>query len=231
MKNLRQYNQYRVKLWGMYGDNSNGKFIIPRKNKSGYYQVIASDGLDWDHVSISLLDSQKNPIERCLRWEEMCEIKEMFFLNTETVVQIHPKKEDYINDHPYVLHLWRPNNMSMPLPNKDDMLQKKLIHKEIFPRKDGFYLIRKFKTTDWEWVSIILLDKEGNILRRYPKWAEMCEVKDICFNEDEAVIEIHGDINFNADAYPYTLNLFKPLTKEMPLPNPLMVGVTKKYTK
>ena len=231
MKNLNIYNQYRVKLWGMYGDSSNGKFIIPRRNKSGYYQIVASDGLNWDHISVSLLDSQKDIVERCLRWEEMCEIKEMFFLDTETVVQIHPKKEDYINDHPYVLHLWRPNKMRMPLPKKKDILQENIVEKEIFPKENGFYLIKKFRTKDWEHVSVRILDSKGSLLQRYPKWSEMCEVKDICFNEDEAVIEIHDNVDFNNADSLYTLHLWKPLTKKLPLPHPLMVGVTKKYTK
>lgn len=231
MKNLNVFNQYRIKLWGLYGDATNGKFIIPRKNKSGYYQVIASDGLGWDHVSACLLDNQKNLVERSLRWEEMCEIKEMFFEEGIEVVQIHPKKEDYIDDHPYVLHLWRPNSLEMPLPTKNDILSNYKQEKELLLRQGGFYLIKKSSTEDWQHISVVVLDNAGNPLKRFPKWSEMCEVKDICFSEDEAVIQVHSNIDFNNENSVYALHLWRPLTECLPLPDSIMVGITKKYSK
>lgn len=51
-------------------------------------------------------------------WEQMNKIKEIFFNDDEVVIQIHPAKKDYINKHPYVLHLWRPQNVEIPLPDK-----------------------------------------------------------------------------------------------------------------
>lgn len=51
-------------------------------------------------------------------WEEMCEIKRMFFQENETVVEYHPAKADYVNLHPLCLHLWRPTVMHMPKPPK-----------------------------------------------------------------------------------------------------------------
>jgi len=33
------------------------------------------------------------------------------------VMQIHPRKSEYVNCHPYVLHLWRPINQVIPTPN------------------------------------------------------------------------------------------------------------------
>lgn len=63
--------------------------------------VIASDGDGWDHVSVSRVD--KTP-----SWEEMCFIKGIFFKDDEVAMQLHPAKKDYINQHPYCLHLWRP---------------------------------------------------------------------------------------------------------------------------
>lgn len=65
-------------------------------------------GENWDHVSVSLYD-------RCPTWEEMCFIKELFFERDEPAIQLHPVK-DYINNHPYCLHLWRPLEEAIPLP-------------------------------------------------------------------------------------------------------------------
>jgi len=71
--------------------------------------VVFSWGDGWDHVSVSY----KN---RCCTWGEMCEIKDIFFREDECVVQYHPAKVDYVNNHPYVLHLWRPQNVYLPMP-------------------------------------------------------------------------------------------------------------------
>lgn len=75
---------------------------------------IASNGNGWDHVSVTMKNCKRN---RCPTWEEMCEIKDIFFLPEETVVQYHPPKSEYVNDYETCLHLWRPNNgLVIPLP-------------------------------------------------------------------------------------------------------------------
>jgi hypothetical protein len=74
--------------------------------------VIFSWGDGWDHVSVSY----KN---RCCTWDEMCEIKDIFFHEDECAVQYHPLKKDYVNNHPYVLHLWRPQNIEIPMPPRE----------------------------------------------------------------------------------------------------------------
>jgi hypothetical protein len=74
-------------------------------------RIIFSWGGGWDHVSVSYP-------ERCCDWEEMCEVKDMFFRDDECAVQYHPPKSDYVNLHPYVLHLWRPQNERIPMPPK-----------------------------------------------------------------------------------------------------------------
>lgn len=71
--------------------------------------VIFSWGSDWDHVSVSYPN-------RCCTWEEMCLLKDIFFYEDECVVQYHPPKKDYVNLHPYVLHLWRPRKEKIPMP-------------------------------------------------------------------------------------------------------------------
>lgn len=100
----------------LYGD-SWGVFIIQNK-----LRVIASDGdyksaklpqeFAWEHVSVSLQN-------RCPTWEEMCLIKDIFWEEEETVIQFHPKKSEYINRHPYTLHLWRPILLHIPLPPRE----------------------------------------------------------------------------------------------------------------
>ena len=71
--------------------------------------VVVSDGGGWDHVSVSCES-------RCPTWEEMCAVKNLFFRDDEAVIQFHPKKADYINMHPYCLHLWRAQDAEFPTP-------------------------------------------------------------------------------------------------------------------
>ena len=107
--------QYRVKegrLASTHMEGNNGLFIIdhPNKNSNLKFRVIASDGMGWDHVSVSL------SAPRCPTWEEMCWIKGMFWTPEACVIQYHPAVEDYVNNHQFCLHLWRPTEAELPKP-------------------------------------------------------------------------------------------------------------------
>lgn len=71
--------------------------------------VIWSFGGGWDHVSVSYAN-------RCPTWDEMCKVKEVFFRDDECCVEYHPARKDYVNIHPYCLHIWRPQNEAIPTP-------------------------------------------------------------------------------------------------------------------
>lgn len=64
--------------------------------------LIASTGLGWDHVSVSLRF-------RCPTWDEMSYVKDLFWKGEEPVIQVHPAKTEHVNIHPFCLHLWKPN--------------------------------------------------------------------------------------------------------------------------
>ena len=114
MKDLHKLDKYRVnteKLYGWNGDSKNGAFKVYVGGKSFF--CIASDGGGWEHVSVSPCNQKR---KLCPTWEEMCAIKDMFFEAEETVVQYHPPKSDYVNMHPYCLHMWRPLEQEIPRP-------------------------------------------------------------------------------------------------------------------
>jgi len=92
-----------------YGNN--GVFLIPYKNVKLF--VVASDQCRWEHVSIHVECVKK---KRTPFWEEMCFIKDLFWREDEEVIQFHPRKADYINCHPYTLHLWKNQDMIYELP-------------------------------------------------------------------------------------------------------------------
>ena len=106
----KDIEKYRVKH-GLYASNentgNNGFFIIPYNNYE--LKVMISDGMGWDHVSVSLKNRTPN-------WKEMCYIKDIFFDEEETVVQYHPQKSKYINNCNTCLHMWKNQNKDIELP-------------------------------------------------------------------------------------------------------------------
>jgi hypothetical protein len=109
---MRPPEQFRLRTGRMASDEShgnNGAFVVPLKTHKQTVFVIASDGAGWEHVSVSRRD-------RCPTWAEMCEVKELFWGADEWVVQYHPAAADYVNDHPFCLHLWRPVGVLLPTP-------------------------------------------------------------------------------------------------------------------
>lgn len=117
MRDLHTLDKYRQKgaelgRMGCCGDSGNGCFKVYVDGRSFF--VIASNGGGWDHVSVSPCSRKR---QRCPTWEEMCAIKDMFFAPEECVMQLHPAKSQYVNDHPFCLHLWRPNGgVAIPTP-------------------------------------------------------------------------------------------------------------------
>jgi hypothetical protein len=105
MRPLSLLNAYRdvageLALHGAEGDDGNGVFRVPSCVDKELMLVIASNGHGWDHVSVSRRS-------RCPTWDEMSQIKSLFFRDEETAVQFHPAKADHINLHNHCLHLWR----------------------------------------------------------------------------------------------------------------------------
>lgn len=103
---------YRVRTGSMASDEScgrNGAFIFP----NGLRAVCSDGGLQgeppWEHVSVSWPD-------RCPTWPEMHSLKCLFWADDECVVQYHPPQDDYVNCHPFCLHLWRPIGVELPRP-------------------------------------------------------------------------------------------------------------------
>lgn len=95
-----------------YGNN--GFFIWRTKNEAGQnvaIKIMASDSMGWEHVSVSIHGKQ-----RCPTWDEMDKVKNLFWAEDECVIQYHPPLDQYINHHPYVLHLWKPVGVDLPLP-------------------------------------------------------------------------------------------------------------------
>lgn len=97
---------------------------------------IFSTGCSFEHLSVSTLS-------RCPTWEEMCYMKDVFWNDDEVCMQLHPKKEEYVNNHDYCLHIWKPINQEIPTPPSvligirkshelEDVEKMKELRKEIY---------------------------------------------------------------------------------------------------
>lgn len=123
---INKYRQRAGQLMSTDGDGNNGMFIVPHNKIQDYYfACMASDGLGWEHVSVSLLKSVKRQhggsffvaVERTATWAEMSYIKSLFWDAEDAVMELHPPKSMYVSSHPYCLHLWRPVEGNIPLPD------------------------------------------------------------------------------------------------------------------
>lgn len=107
---LEKYRNTKGLYKSKKGD-SFGLFFIPILKSNITLKVISSPlgKGEWDHVSVSLPN-------RCPTWKEMCFIKDLFWEDDDTVIQFHPPKKDYVNNHPFCLHLWKFNG-EFPRPH------------------------------------------------------------------------------------------------------------------
>jgi hypothetical protein len=87
--------------------------------------VIAHDGqgtglenTGWEHASVHARYRSKSGkvLTRIPNWSEMCFVKNSFWEEDEAVMQLHPPESEWIDNHPHVLHLWRPIEDRIPLP-------------------------------------------------------------------------------------------------------------------
>lgn len=78
-----------------------GSGIIHMDSWSGRV-IWGTDEGGLEHVSVSPFDSDITP-----SWGDMCIIKDIFWEDEETVIQVHPPKSQYVNLSTNCLHLWR----------------------------------------------------------------------------------------------------------------------------
>ena len=88
-------------------DGMGGHYYDKYNNKN--LNFIFSYQLGWEHLSVSM--PNKTP-----SWEQMCMMKDIFWGEDEVCVEYHPKKSEYVNNHPHCLHIWKPREQEIPTP-------------------------------------------------------------------------------------------------------------------
>lgn len=122
---------------------------------------------------------------RCPTWPEMVKLKDFFWYTHDIVIQVHPRKSEYVNVIKHALHLWLPTDaqslrtlqsVRMLTQQALSMLQREATSSELFFRKihfSGKTLVAIFGGTDW------------------PTWEEVCSVKKHCFGEDHTALQFN----------------------------------------
>lgn len=118
MKNLENENIKKY-LCGSIQYQFGNDYLIPIKRDGKILRqlfVIVAKENEWEHASVSVRNADGlEQVERCPKWDEMKMVKEMFWNDEELVVQVHPKKSEYVNVHEHVLHLWRKDTKEFEL--------------------------------------------------------------------------------------------------------------------
>jgi hypothetical protein len=99
-----------------------GAFLIESPEPGWQLVLICDDGtndevaesLGWEHVSVRALRGKQSRIPS---WKEMAFVKDLCWDDDDVVVQYHPRKSDYVNLHPHVLHLWCSRLLPFPVPS------------------------------------------------------------------------------------------------------------------
>ncbi len=75
--------------------------------------IFTMDEDGWEHVSVSPRGSKRDGVQPCPTWNQMCEVKDVFWDKDEGVVQFHPPEKYYLHGicgSTNILHLWKPTD-------------------------------------------------------------------------------------------------------------------------
>lgn len=119
MRNIDEIKQTSGIVIKKEGKDGFGGTVFPIEYRNGKVKIVKdidkalhfmfSWGCGFEHLSVS------TPI-KCPTWEQMCKMKDIFWRDDEVCMQLHPKKEDYVNCMQYCLHIWRPIDKEIPMP-------------------------------------------------------------------------------------------------------------------
>lgn len=71
----------------------------------------------------------------------------------------------------------------------------------------------------WEHVSV-------SRVNRTPTWGEMDQIKQLFWDDEDAVMQLHPPRSTWVDHHPHCLHLWRPMAAAIPLPPPIFVGPT-----
>ena len=73
----------------------------------------------------------------------------------------------------------------------------------------------------WEHASVHAFKGEK---QRTPKWLEMCYVKNLFWDSEDVVMQLHPRASQYVNCHPHTLHLWRPIDAVIPEPPAIFVG-------
>jgi hypothetical protein len=77
----------------------------------------------------------------------------------------------------------------------------------------------------WEHLSVTLCDKNHKQIKRCPTWLKMCDLKNIFWDEEDCVIQLHPPKSDWVNCHEFCLHLWRPVGVELPRPPYYMIGI------
>jgi len=108
----------RGNIYKKLGGEGIGQFKFRDDLTLRLFHVEYSRELGWDRVIVQLVarNAKEHQHPTPPTWADMCYIKDIFFNESETVVQYHASSDAHLNIHANVLHLWRLQDGCFPTP-------------------------------------------------------------------------------------------------------------------
>ena len=149
------------------------EFLIPTVTEIATISAINFRDDDFEHVLL-------NPKNRLPTYEEMANLKDIFWDQNEVTMQVHPAKSQYVNIEKYALHLWRHRGMSATPERK--LVQR--IQKAYADAKSSYYPPEK---------KVIFEDNKLIIFggNKWPSWDEICILKQKYWESEEAAVQFN----------------------------------------
>lgn len=164
-------------------ETQRSEFYLPIADGIGNVSALNFKNDSWEHVLIDL-EAQK----RCATYEEMCNLKDIFWDENEIAIQVHPAKSDYINFCKYCLHLWRFRDI---YSKTETILHRKI--QAVYNEAKKYYHQKK---------EAVLFDYDGKKLaifggNSWPTWEEVCKFKQMYWELEETAIQFNISCDFD----------------------------------
>ena len=103
-------------------------------------------------------------------------------------------------------------------PHKDEMV----ISDE--PKPTHVFVVIVSDMAGWDHLSVHVSIKLRQLAtERCPSWAEMCFIKNLFFEAEEAAMQIHPPASKYVNHHDCTLHLWRPYNRSLPMPPLIMV--------
>ena len=115
------------------------------------------------------------------------------------------------------------------VPNQYRLRHRKWIGTEDVDGNNGMFVIPSDVRKGSE-LTIVASDGAGwehvsvSLKNRTPDWAEMCQIKNLFWGENDVVVQYHPDKEDYVNFHKFCLHLWRPTEEGLPVPASILVG-------